>query len=86
MPRFKWNALKSDKLKRERGVSFEEILDATLIDIVVNPVRPHQKVLLFEYHHYIWLVPFVENGDEYFLKTLFPSRKYTRLWMEGKLK
>ena len=42
--------------------------------------------MLFEYRKYVWLVPFVqeENGD-IFLKTLYPSRKYTKLYKEGKL-
>jgi hypothetical protein len=36
--------------------------------------------LLFEYKNYVWLVPFVQNGDEMFLKTLYPSRKYTKVY------
>jgi hypothetical protein len=36
--------------------------------------------MLFEYKKYIWVVPFVEEKDYYFLKTLFPSRKYTKIF------
>jgi hypothetical protein len=42
-------------------------------------------MMLFECKGYIGIVPFVESGDELFLKTLFPSRKYTQLWKEGRL-
>jgi len=48
-------------------------------------VRPGQRVLLVRHGGYVWAVPYVLNGDEVFLKTLFPSRKYTRLVKEGKL-
>ena len=72
--------LKSERLKRTRGVSFEEIVAAKFIDLKDNPARGTQQMLLFEYKDYIWLVPFVRNGDEMFLKTLYPSRKYTKFY------
>ena len=30
---------------------------------------------------YAWLVPFVEDGREFFLKTIIPSRKATRIYL-----
>ena len=80
-----WSLLKSDRLKRTRGVSFEEILKARLIAVKINPVRKDQKIMLFFHKRYIWVVPFAEDGGRIFLKTLFPSRKYTKLYREGKL-
>lgn len=41
--------------------------------------------MLFEYRGYVWVVPYVETGGELFLKTLFPSRKYTKLYKQGGL-
>ena len=80
MGEYKWNPLKSERLKRTRGVSFEEIISAKLIDIQDSHSRRGQKLLLYEYKNYIWLVPCVQNGDAVFLKTLYPSRKYTKIY------
>jgi hypothetical protein len=81
----RWNSLKSKRLKRTRGVSFEEILNAALVAVIQHPRKSHQNVMLFEYKHYIWVVPYVIDERGIFLKTLFPSRKYTKLYKRGKL-
>lgn len=80
MKHIQWNLLKSKRLKRTRGVSFEEIITTKLVDIKNHPARENQQILLFEYKGYIWLVPFVEKEGEIFLKTLYPSRKYTKIY------
>ena len=83
MNELKWDLSKSEKLKRKRGVSFEEIVQAKLVAAMKHTSRAHQNVLLFEYHGYIWVVPYVTNKNGIFLKTLFPSRKYTKIWKKG---
>ncbi len=85
MKHVRWDLEKSEKLKSERGVSFEEIIRARLITALQHPQRPNQKLLLFEYGAYIWVVPYVEAEGELFLKTIFPSRKYTRMWKKGEI-
>lgn len=82
----RWDPLKSESLKRTRGKSFEEILLTTFVTIEQHPRRPHQKLMLFELDGYIWTVPYVRTEDEIFLKTLYPSRMYTKKWMRGELK
>ena len=79
----KWNILKSERLKRTRGVSFEEIIKGKLIAVKKHPRKEYQNIMLFEYKGYIWVVPFVEDGNEIFLKTLYPSRKYTKAYKKG---
>ena len=78
MKEIKWDLLKNERLKRTRGVSFEEILNSKLVAILKHPSRANQKIMLFEHKKYIWIIPFVEEKDYYFLKTVFPSRKYTK--------
>jgi hypothetical protein len=39
---------------------------------------PNQKISVVLVEGYAYLVPFVENGDEFFLKTVIPSRKATK--------
>lgn len=82
----KWNILKSERLKRTRGVSFDEIITAKFIGAKKHPKKDKQNILLFKYKRYVWIVPYVEDKNSIFLKTLYPSRKYTRLYREGKLK
>lgn len=85
METIKWNPLKSERLKRTRGVSFEEILLSKFIGMKDHHAHVHQKIMLFEYKGYVWLVPFVETNGVIFLKTLYPSRKYTKLYKRGKI-
>ncbi len=79
----RWNKLKSKRLKQTRGVSFEEILKESWIADIPHPTRIGQRVLLFERQGYIWLVPFIKDERGFFLKTLYPSRDYTRLYKKG---
>ncbi len=81
----KWNALKSTRLKKIRGLSFEDILKTRFIIIIDHHNRDDQKLMLFEHRGQVWVVPFIENEKEIFLKTLYPSRKYTKLYQRGDL-
>ncbi|MBA1446697.1 MAG: hypothetical protein FE835_17700 [Gammaproteobacteria bacterium] len=48
-----------------------------------NPLRyPNQKMFIVNIENYAYLVPFVENETEIFLKTIIPSRKATRKYLE----
>ena len=76
----RWCVEKDRVLKYQRGVSFKEMLMHRRIAIVDNPKRPGQQKILFEYEGYVWVVPFVAHGDEIFLKTMYPCRKYTKLY------
>ena len=88
MTQFRWAPEKNDILKQERGVSFEEITVAVeagaLLDIVPhpNPAKyPRQKIMVVAVAGYAYLVPFVEEVGHYFLKTIIPSRKATRIFI-----
>lgn len=83
MEKARWNELKNDRLKRTRGVSFDEIIKAKLLDIVANPTRPEQHFMLFEHKNYVWVVPCVRDAEGLFLKTLYRSRKYTKQYRRG---
>ncbi len=72
--------MKSQELKNTRGVSFEEIIQTRFIAALKHPKKSHQNIMLFEYKNYIWVVPYVEGANGIFLKTLFPSRKYTKIY------
>ena len=85
MKPFRWSPEKNDALKVDRGISFEHITVAIesggLLDILAHPNQakyPRQRVLVVACDNYAYLVPFVEEESCYFLKTVIPSRKATR--------
>jgi len=90
MKSYVWNAEKNDWLKEERNISFEAVvLNIQLgneVDIYDHPNRKRysgQKVSVVLIEGYAYLVPFVENEDEIFLKTIIPSRKATKIYAGG---
>ena len=85
MKSFRWDPEKNDQLRQERGLSFEQVAVAVetgnLLQIAPhqNPAKyPRQKIMIVEIDDYAYLVPFVEDEDHFFLKTIIPSRKATR--------
>ena len=85
MKPFRWSSEKNDTVKAARGVSFESMVVAIegggLLDILAHPNQakyPRQRVLVVACNSYAYLVPFVEEDDCFFLKTVIPSRKATR--------
>ena len=82
----KWSLLKNERLKKVRGASFEDIVSAKLIAIKRHHQKEGQNIMLFEYKNYIWVIPYVENKSHIFLKTLYPSRKYTKIYKKEGLK
>ncbi len=91
MKPFRWDDEKNERLKSERGISFEQalfhILNGDVLDILEhpNPAKyANQRIYVIKMKDYVWLVPFVESAEEIFLKTIIPSRKATRRYIRGK--
>jgi len=87
---FRWNAEKNEMLARERGITFEEIVQriesgAKVIeaDHTNEKKYPNQKILIIDVDGYAYLVPYVIDKNEYFLKTIIPSRKATKKYLGG---
>jgi uncharacterized DUF497 family protein len=90
MKQINWNAEKNQLLMVERGISFEDVLFALqagrLLDDLAHPndnKYPNQRIFVVEIDEYAWLVPYVENEDEIFLKSVIPSRKATKHYLKG---
>ena len=88
MKTFAWNSEKNELLKKERGISFEDVvLNIQLgfeVDIFEHPNQdryPGQRISVVLIEGYAYLVPYVEDVDEIFLKTIIPSRKATKLYI-----
>ena len=89
MKPFRWSPEKNDALKADRGISFERVVVAIesdgLLDILAHPNQakyPRQRVLVVACDDYAYLVPFVEEEDYFSLKTIIPSRKATRDYLD----
>jgi len=90
MKLFNWNSLKNQQLIEDRQISFEDILfniqKGRLLDDIEHPNQvkyPSQRIFVVEVDEYAYLVPYVENDDEIFLKTVIPSRKATKQYLGG---
>ena len=86
---FVWNSEKNAQLIRERGISFERVIfhieRDEILDVVKHPnpsKYPNQRMFILDIGNYAYLVPFVETETEIFLKTIIPSRKATRKYLE----
>ena len=78
-------------LINERKISFEDIIVninlGNELDIYDHPNQqkyPNQKISVVQVEDYVYLVPFIENDEEIFLKTIIPSRKATKQYIGGK--
>ena len=90
MKYFSWNEEKNDLLKSERQISFEDIVlcieQGFLLDVLEHPNQEKhkgQKMFVVQIDDYAYLVPFVEDDHEIFLKTIIPSRKATKKYLKG---
>jgi hypothetical protein len=49
-----------------------------VLDVRAHPNQskyPHQRIFVIEIADYVYLVPFIEDEECIFLKTIIPSRK-----------
>lgn len=91
MSHYAWNSEKNAKLIKERGISSERVIYHIerdgLLEIISHTnlsKYPNQKMFIVNIGNYAYLVPFVDNDREIFLKTIIPSRKATKKYLEVK--
>ncbi len=88
MKTYAWNSEKNERLISERDISFEDIIVhihlGNEVDIYDHPDQeryPGQKISVVIVEDYAFLVPFIENDEEIFLKTIIPGRKATKQYL-----
>jgi uncharacterized DUF497 family protein len=91
MKYYDWNDEKNELLKKVRGVSFEQvelaIASGNLVDRIKHPnltKYPDQKIFLVKIEDYIYSVPYIEDNDKIFFKTIIPNSKATKKYLGGK--
>ncbi len=87
---YDWNDEKNELLKQLRRVLFEQVVLAIasgdLVDRLKHPNPqnyPNQMVFLVQIEDYIYSVPFVEDDEKVFLKTIIPNRRATKKLLGG---
>ncbi len=82
MKPFEWNDDKNLLIKATRGMGFEDAARAILAGKALVTVKhpnqqkyPEQKIFVVLIKNYCYVVPYVENDEVIFLKTIYPSRK-----------
>ena len=84
-----WDEKKNAILKKERGLSFEMVLEAIEDGRVMDDYEhnqasySHQRILIIKLDGYPIMVPYdVQEGDRIFLKTMFHNRKLKGVYDE----
>ena len=74
-----------------RRICFEDVVfyieRGEILDDYLHPnqkVYPGQRIMVLSVFNYAYLVPYVENEEELFLKTIIPSRKATQQYFGEK--
>jgi hypothetical protein len=81
----KAKALQGDGLRG--NVGFEEcvlaIENGRILADIANPSEkyPHQRMMVLNINNYAFVAPYIESEDEIFLKTVYPSRKHTAIYL-----
>ena len=85
---FRWDNEKNEWLIKHRGVCFEQVVllfdREEILNVYEHPNQkryPGQKIAIVSIDDYAYLVPYVKEGDDIFLKTIIPSRKATREYL-----
>lgn len=88
MKQINWNSEKNKQLIEERGISFEDVVFYLQVGMLLDDIEhpnvekyPDQRVFIVNIENYAYLVPYVENRKEIFLKTIIPSRKATKQYL-----
>lgn len=88
MKYFDWDEEKNKLLKKIRGISFEKVkvaVEEGILDNYMHPNQtryPGQKIMVVKINNYAYLVPYVIDEEKIFLKTIIPSRKATKKFLE----
>jgi len=56
-----------------------------VLDVIKHPnpsKYPNQRLFIINIENYAYLIPFIEDEKQIFLKTIIPSRKATKQYLE----
>ena len=83
---------KNELLKEQRNISFEDVIlsieNGNLLDDIEHANKEKYAnqyifIILIEIKNYVYMVPYVEENDYIFLKTIIPSRQMNKKYNKG---
>ena len=89
----RYSSEKNEILKKERDIGFEDVIlsieNGYLLDDIEHPNKEKYQnqnifIILVQIKNYVYLVPYVEEEDYIFLKTIIPSRQMNKKYNKGK--
>ncbi|MBA4349227.1 MAG: toxin [Thermodesulfovibrio sp.] len=87
---FRWDNEKNEWLKKNRGVSFEQVVilmeREDVLETIEHPNQNKysgQKIATVRIDDYAYLVPYAQESEDIFLKTIIPSRKATNKYVRA---
>ncbi len=89
----RYSSEKNEILKKERDIGFEDVIlsieNGYLLDDIEHPNKEKYEnqnifIILVQIKNYVYLVPYVEEEDYIFLKTIIPSRQMNKKYNKGK--
>lgn len=88
MKYFDWDEEKNRWLMENRGISFDiciiAIEQGKVLAIEDNhPPYEHQKIFIVTIDDYAYEIPYVEDSEKYFLKTIYPSHEATKKYLKN---
>ncbi|GMO57094.1 MAG: hypothetical protein Ta2D_02740 [Rickettsiales bacterium] len=89
--KYNWNNEKNELLKRTRYISFEDVISYIESDFMLEEIEhpnkekyPNQRIFLVNINNFIYEIPYIkESSNSLFLKTIIPSRKWTKQLLGG---
>ena len=86
-----FNLEKNELLKATRKVCFDDVIKAIAADQILadinhpNNKRINQRIYIVKINNYAYAVPHVinEKKKEFFFKTVYPSRVFTKKYLKG---
>ena len=87
---FDFNEEKNEILYDQRGITFHQIIGAIAENGVLLNIKhpnenkyPNQWMMVVNYNDYTYCVPYIVEGETWFLKTIYPSRNFLYLLGSG---
>jgi ribosomal protein S3AE len=87
-----YNLEKNELLKAQRDIGFEDVILAIEAGNILDDIEHQNKekypsqnifIILVEIKNYVYLVPYVEDDEAIFLKTIIPSRQMNKKYNKG---
>ncbi len=87
---FDFSEEKNKLLSIKRGVTFYQVIEKIAEEGVLLNIEhpnkeryPNQFMFVVNIDNYTYCVPYIKSKDKYFLKTIYPSRKFLHLLREA---